>query len=48
MRPDGRQPNQMRPVTITRDFLRHAARGEALSAHVAELRAKARIEIQPA
>lgn len=24
MRPDGRQPNQMRPVTITRDFLRHA------------------------
>jgi len=24
MRPDGRQPNQMRPVKITRDFLRHA------------------------
>jgi ribonuclease PH len=24
MRPDGRQLNQMRPVTITRDFLRHA------------------------
>ena len=24
MRPDGRQPNQMRPVTIARDFLRHA------------------------
>ena len=24
MRPDGRQPNQMRTVTITRDFLRHA------------------------
>lgn len=24
MRPDGREPNQMRPVTITRDFLRHA------------------------
>jgi ribonuclease PH len=24
MRPDGRQSNQMRPVTITRDFLRHA------------------------
>jgi peptidyl-prolyl cis-trans isomerase C len=31
-----------------RDFLRHAARGEALSAHVAELRAKAQIEIKPA
>jgi peptidyl-prolyl cis-trans isomerase C len=30
-----------------RDFLRHAARGEALSAHVAELRAKAQIEITP-
>jgi len=28
-----------------RDFLRHVARGEALSAHVAELRAKAQIEI---
>jgi ribonuclease PH len=24
MRPDGRQTNQMRPVKITRDFLRHA------------------------
>jgi ribonuclease PH len=24
MRPDGRQASQMRPVTITRDFLRHA------------------------
>jgi len=24
MRPDGRQSNQMRPVTITRDFIRHA------------------------
>ncbi len=24
MRPDGRQPDEMRPVTITRDFLRHA------------------------
>lgn len=24
MRPDGRQSNQMRPVKITRDFLRHA------------------------
>src|SRR5512145_1920302 len=24
MRPDGRQPNQMRPIKITRDFLRHA------------------------
>jgi ribonuclease PH len=23
MRPDGRRPEQMRPVTITRDFLRH-------------------------
>jgi parvulin-like peptidyl-prolyl isomerase len=31
-----------------RDFLRHAARGEVLSAHVAELRAKAQIEIKPA
>ncbi len=29
MRPDGRQPGQMRPVTITRDFLRHAE-GSAL------------------
>ena len=29
MRPDGRQPAQMRPVTITRDFLRHAE-GSAL------------------
>ena len=24
MRPDGRRPDEMRPVTITRDFLRHA------------------------
>jgi ribonuclease PH len=24
MRPDGRQPDQMRPVKVTRDFLRHA------------------------
>ncbi len=24
MRPDGRRPNEMRPVNITRDFLRHA------------------------
>jgi ribonuclease PH len=24
MRPDGRHPSQMRPVTITRDFIRHA------------------------
>ena len=24
MRPDGRQPEQMRPVKVTRDFLRHA------------------------
>lgn len=24
MRPDGRQPDQMRPVSVTRDFLRHA------------------------
>ena len=24
MRPDGRQPEQMRPVSVTRDFLRHA------------------------
>jgi parvulin-like peptidyl-prolyl isomerase len=31
-----------------RDFLRHAARGEVLSAHVAELRAQAQIEIKPA
>jgi ribonuclease PH len=31
MRPDGRQPAQMRPVTITRDFLRHAE-GSALIA----------------
>lgn len=29
MRPDGRQPNQMRPIKITRDFLRHAE-GSAL------------------
>jgi peptidyl-prolyl cis-trans isomerase C len=29
-----------------RDFLRHAARGAALSAHVADLRAKAKIEIK--
>jgi ribonuclease PH len=31
MRPDGRQPDEMRPVTITRDFLRHAE-GSALIA----------------
>lgn len=31
-----------------REFLRHTARGELLSAHVAELRAKAKIEIVPA
>ncbi|MEK7204583.1 MAG: ribonuclease PH, partial [candidate division NC10 bacterium] len=24
MRPDGRRADEMRPVTITRDFLRHA------------------------
>ncbi len=29
MRPDGRRPEEMRPVTITRDFLRHAE-GSAL------------------
>ena len=29
MRPDGRRPDEMRPVTITRDFIRHAE-GSAL------------------